>query len=330
VFLISLFYSYDNGTDSYFFGLLSKSGDQTEYLMFSIIAVGLILLFVSGYLFRTWKECQEPTADEAMALDQRPPILYLRPFQADALALTTLGTRSAANKRQVFGKLGILGFFLSTFLLGYGYGRKRRAEELIVDMLAPLGPVIAIGRPGEKVPEMGASRLYVGDNNWKDVVRDFMSRSQLIVMFGGTTPGFAWEVTEAFRNAPFVPTILLLPYFNRHDEADVKQFVEIFTAGSGLPMPSDLREIRAVYFPSPAESVLIPDLGTEAEKSLHEQNPFLSALGRILHKDDPDWLEKTTRSAKGENSTTKRSMRWIALIPLGLILLYLLIALLNS
>jgi hypothetical protein len=349
-FALLLIHASNNDSDTYFFGLLSRSDDQPLYVTFFLIFIGLIFLFISGYFFRTWKECQEATADEAIARDPRAPILYLRPFQADTLTLGTLGARSATNKRELAHKFGVLGFLIWAFLLGYGYGRKRRAEELIVDMLVPLGPVIAIGRPGESVPRTGASRLYVGDN-WQDVIRDLMSRSQLIVMFGGTTPGFAWEVTEAFRNAPFVPTILLLPYFSRREDEtklpevkviggvphfkrpddEVETFVEIFTAGSGLPMPSDLSDIRAMYFPSPGETVLIPNLRSEAEKSLQEQNPFLSSLGRILHIDDPDWLENNAKSAKEENASTKSSMRWLAfLVPLGLLLLRLLIGLMNS
>jgi hypothetical protein len=258
--------------------------------------------------------------------------LYLRPFQADSASLATLDSESRFAQRslrtQPYGCLGSLLFF---FLLGYRYGTKKRSEELVVDLLSPQGPVVAIGRPGEKVPRLGAARLYVGDN-WKDVVRSLMERSQLIVMFAGTTPGFAWEIAEVFKKAPFVPTVLLLPYFHAkgsakrssamnteskkkkylHRDEDIERFIEIFTTGSGLKLPADLselRHIRAIYFPSPNETILMRDLGTAAEYDMHLQNPFLSALGRVLHRDDPAWVEWAARTAEEENATTRNELK---------------------
>jgi hypothetical protein len=298
--------SYADDRDTFPFSLLPGDENFAVNVSIALTFVAFFLLsYLSGSLFRTWKISQELTAADAMAADTRPPILYLRPFAADKLGLATIESKRSAGTRSMLSNFGILGLFLATFLWGYGYGRKRKVEELIVDMLTPLGPVIAIGRPGETLPPIGAARLYCG-NDWKDVIRDFMAKSQFIIMFAGTTPGFAWEVAEAFRTIPFVPTILLLPYFNKHDDQDVRNFLTTWSSGSGLAMPSDLHNVRAIHFPTKLQAIAIHDLETPEEKRVNQINPFESSIGRILHPNNPQWISDAANEAKDRIRSARR------------------------
>jgi TM2 domain-containing membrane protein YozV len=65
-----------------------------------------------------------------------------------------------------------------------------------------VGPVIAIGKPGEPLPELGAARLYVGDADWKAKVTDMMARSRLVLIRTGSTPNLEWEVEQAMTRVP--------------------------------------------------------------------------------------------------------------------------------
>ena len=37
-------------------------------------------------------------------------------------------------------------------------------EQELAVLMGRLGPVVAIGKPGERLPELGAARLYVADD----------------------------------------------------------------------------------------------------------------------------------------------------------------------
>jgi len=65
-----------------------------------------------------------------------------------------------------------------------------------------VGPVIAIGKPGEPLPELGAARLYVGDADWKAKVIDLMARSRLVIIRTGSTPNLEWEIEQAMTRVP--------------------------------------------------------------------------------------------------------------------------------
>ena len=45
-------------------------------------------------------------------------------------------------------------------------------EEQLAKVVAEIGSFIAIGRPGENLPTLGAIRLYTGDADWQESVLD--------------------------------------------------------------------------------------------------------------------------------------------------------------
>jgi hypothetical protein len=126
------------------------------------------------------------SAAEVMARDPRPPVLYLRSFTADDLA-------SAA-----MGQYGALVALLNT------------EEETLAQVLAEIGPVIAIGRPEEELPHIGAARLYVSHDLWQDEVLRLMSRAGLVVLRAGDSAGLWWEVERATQLMPPERILFLL------------------------------------------------------------------------------------------------------------------------
>jgi len=53
------------------------------------------------------------------------------------------------------------------------------------DLLSLCGPVIAIGRPGEATPPLGAFRFWVHNDNWKKVVEQLLEEARYVVMVMG-------------------------------------------------------------------------------------------------------------------------------------------------
>jgi hypothetical protein len=72
-------------------------------------------------------------------------------------------------------------------------------EEHLVQMLALIGPVIAIGRPGEKLPQLGARRLYVSDEEWQGTVENLIKRSRLVAIRTGRSTGLLWEFQKCLE-----------------------------------------------------------------------------------------------------------------------------------
>jgi len=90
-------------------------------------------------------------------LSGRQPVVYLRSFSDDRPAARLNGGRTE--------------------------------EEHLAAVLEPVGPFVAVGRPGEPLPELGARRMYLKDAEWKDVVERLIRSAKLVVIRTGNGPG---------------------------------------------------------------------------------------------------------------------------------------------
>jgi hypothetical protein len=77
------------------------------------------------------------------------------------------------------------------------FQRRLEEERLAKTLGRCLGPVIAIGRPGEALPELGAYRLYISDQHWKKQLLQMLEQSQLVVMRLGASGGVLWEMKQS-------------------------------------------------------------------------------------------------------------------------------------
>ncbi|MFC8716190.1 hypothetical protein [Kitasatospora sp. NPDC057198] len=101
-------------------------------------------------------------------------------------------------------------------------------EEQLARLLRPVAPMVAVGRPGERLPLVGARRLYLPIDDWQDTVLDLMRRARLVVMAVGLGPGLLWEFGEATRLLPAERLVLLL--------SDREEY-ETFRAQAAPPRP---------------------------------------------------------------------------------------------
>jgi hypothetical protein len=122
-----------------------------------------------------------PGADESF-------VLYLRSFRDD---VENVALGDGPVRPEAFDPLTHVG---RLFFSG------RSMEEHLIACLRDLGaPVIAVGRPGERLPPAGAQRLYLPRDDWKRPVLDLMSRARLVVIALDASPGTLWEFVEATR-----------------------------------------------------------------------------------------------------------------------------------
>jgi hypothetical protein len=90
-------------------------------------------------------------------------------------------------------------------------------EQRLARLLRRIGPFVAIGRPGEELPELGAARMYVSDNDWQQVVGDFLEKTQLVVLQVAESPGLIWEMEAVGRRMEAERVLLFLPFDPRRD-----------------------------------------------------------------------------------------------------------------
>jgi hypothetical protein len=134
--------------------------------------VGALLLSGAWGLVNFGKRLRVLSATSVMKGDKRPPVLYLRSFDDD--------NRTSHLRRRM-----------------EHLRRPISDEELLVHSIRTLGPVVAIGRPGERIATLGAARMYVKDADWQQTVRSLMLQSQAIVFRASVSSGLLWELAEA-------------------------------------------------------------------------------------------------------------------------------------
>jgi len=130
---------------------------------------------VGLWLFRLGRRLSAPKAAEVLEADRRAPVLLLRPFAEDDREPT-----------QTFKPPNSFRYFIPGSTI----------EERIVEVFASLGPVIAVGRPGELLPPVGAARLYLGNDEWQPRVAELVKRARLVFLIVGATRGVRWEMEQ--------------------------------------------------------------------------------------------------------------------------------------
>lgn len=169
------------------YGLLSDAESAPDLeesgwdMTLSVVGIGLMLLMMA--LFRRSRRHEAVSAAQAMADDPRPPVLYLRSFQDDGSVL--------------LDDQGLPGMQALTRAAS-----PVSSEEELARILEQIGPVVAIGKPGEKLPELGAARLYVSHEDWQAVVGVLMRQAALVVVRVGKSPGVLWEIGQALTQIP--------------------------------------------------------------------------------------------------------------------------------
>lgn len=128
-------------------------------------------------------------------IDGVPFVLYLRSFRDDP-------ARRKGDINTVRGVGGMLGDLTLSPL---------SEEEQLAAVLAKVAPMVAVGRPGEPLPEVGAGRMYLPLDDWQEPVRALMRQARLVVLALGPGPGTMWELVEAVRLVPRERLVLLVP-----------------------------------------------------------------------------------------------------------------------
>ena len=162
-----------------------KFAGETWWILLPGLAAFLVSARIGFQLLRSGWKYDVVSAEQLLATDPRPPVVYLRSFEVDSQLV-----------------LRPDGFWKRALTILFDYAVTFSPEQELAEILNRVGPVIAIGKPGEPLPELGAARLYVSDADWKAKVTDMMARSGLVIIRTGSTPNLQWEIEQTMARVP--------------------------------------------------------------------------------------------------------------------------------
>jgi hypothetical protein len=151
----------------------------TLFLSYLLLIASGLNIIIQNYLHFLRKFLAK-TVEEILA-GNKPPVLYLRSFLDDKVA----ANRAVSMLTE---------------------------EEEVNKAFEHIGPMIAIGRPGEVLPEAGAARAYFTDDQWQAAVYNYMDISRLIVLRAGFSQGLIWEIQNSIQRLDPSKLILLIPF----------------------------------------------------------------------------------------------------------------------
>lgn len=191
----------------------------------SISSVGWLLLLYARHYLR-------PDFKTVRSGDYRPPIVFLRSFEDDEKV---------------------------------NYQRADRAwfdfslESRLADHFNALGPFVAVGKPGDDTPMLGAARAKLADDEWQGTVAQWMADSALIIVMIGRTHWVGWELSHIVEMGYVGKLLIVFPQSRKWlpgrylTEADLRvtRILDSFRGTeweSAIQQLGDPRRLRSLVF----------------------------------------------------------------------------------
>ncbi len=159
--------------------------------------------------------------------DPRRPILYLRPFNLDGMDMTQ-------QQQSKLARLMRLDSLYSSL------------DDAVLSEAHSYGPVLAIGKPGEPMPPLGAARRYVSDDIWQEVVKDLARSASFVILTVDDTDGVKWEIDMIFQQTMADKVLFLTSPELGKDKTNAifSSLVERLSCDIELPEDQDIVGLR--------------------------------------------------------------------------------------
>jgi hypothetical protein len=128
----------------------------------------VVMFIVLGSIIMSLLTTLGKALSGAAIADNRAPIVYLRGF---------LGEGS-----------------LSQIAYSLNHTNEPTFEEHLQKALSPIGPLVALGKPGTWLQKAGAIRRYVGDDKWVEEITRLIDQARLVMIQVGDSDSLLKEV----------------------------------------------------------------------------------------------------------------------------------------
>ncbi len=285
-------------------GILIKMATKPSMGSASVVplmVIGVITICVFLYLVHQLRLSSEKSKRirkaQGALTDGRRPLLLLRSFTEDREAIQNDSTQFAS--RVTTGMIGALGSGT-----GYAPGNEETTfEDYLEQLFVVAGPTVAIGRPGEKLPPPGFSRLYVSHETWQDCVKELLRICHRVVVIMSEIAedtGLVWELQRIFELSDPEKVMLILPPAMKEKAA--KKRWEGCRRFSNDKMPEYTGGAVAVRFEADWTPVVI----TASKGLLYGYDRSLESYFQFVPK---EWLGESTPLSVEEEEV------WLRLFP---------------
>lgn len=124
-------------------------------------------------------------------------------------------------------------------------------EEEIVNIFKNQN-LIAVGKPNEKLPELGAKRLYISDETWKEKVSNLVDHASIIIIKPNFSEGLVWEFNLLLEKRCLNKAIFYHHFKNESNLHAQKfyynKFKELFSEKFGIELLDYSSKARFSYF----------------------------------------------------------------------------------
>ena len=214
-----------------------------------LLRIGALVGLYAGHLIAQ----REP--GYVQARDERSPILYLRSFLDDRKQTLVAPSRWAIlsgvrpqDYLPVPWRYILMANPIRILRVLLGSSADTSEEQLGL-YLRRFGPFVAIGQPGERFASPGAARMYVSNEEWKDVVDSYLAQSKFVVLQPASTEGVWWEVERVLQRVPPERVLFcLVNFFQRPNDYEMFQLRAEKLLGRPLPQAGGLTSTPAFLF----------------------------------------------------------------------------------
>jgi hypothetical protein len=209
-------------------------------------------------------------AERVLTEDCRAPVVYLRPFGADGAEIAkrvSSRVRIAPSERVV-----------------------KTYEERLAHALRKIGPFVAVGNPAERLPLLGAARMYAADEDWQAAVGDLIGRAAVVLLHAGEGHGLDWEVHHVIDRGLPERTIVSLPLDAKRGEPSRQERYAAFRRRSDdifpRPLPEAIGHCQFAYFDADWTPQLLGERGAALPDGEDER---ARALRRLAYEFKITW-----------------------------------------
>ncbi|WP_192582048.1 YncE family protein [Rhodococcus wratislaviensis] len=173
--------------------------------------------------------------------DSRAPVLLLRSFIDDSIRMRC----RRLDRASIFDQIALR--------------RWERFEEVAASALSKIGPVLAVGTPGEILPPgLGAARINFTHDEWQEGIRQIADQSAFLVMTLGRTESLVWEIRQLRDHQNLDKTIFLLPPLSQEEiTLRLRTLAHVYGVSLDSLQPERGSTPLAIAFPPGRESPIV-------------------------------------------------------------------------
>lgn len=215
-----------------------------------LVITGVLMLFAGLALLKRGRRHFVGTYRPGELCASENTVLYLRPFVADTSPIPY------TTPPDFFVLAGILDMRVWTGMLLRLRGVSRY-EEFIAYAFRRLGTLVTIGDPTERLPQLGATRVYVassgsvasaGEDAWKTEVTAEIARAKLVLLHIGFSEGLRWELETVVAVADPQRVVLCVNPLGKR-KPGFRNIVDIARRAEVKIVWSEFRQANGAIFP---------------------------------------------------------------------------------